>query len=90
MAVITTARRRAAGIAVLGAAPLALTVLAAAPASAHGSLSDPVSRVSACFAEGPEHPRSAACVAAVAAAAPRRCTTGTASTSPTRRASTGS
>lgn len=68
MAVITTARRRAAGIAVLGAAPLALTVLAAAPASAHGSLSDPVSRVSACFAEGPEHPRSAACVAAVAAA----------------------
>ncbi|MFD0025386.1 lytic polysaccharide monooxygenase [Streptomyces sp. NPDC058382] len=67
MAVITTARRRAAGIAVLGAAPLALTVLAAAPAAAHGSLSDPVSRVSACFAEGPESPKSAACVAAVEA-----------------------
>ncbi|MFF1921081.1 lytic polysaccharide monooxygenase [Streptomyces sp. NPDC058221] len=68
MAVITTARRRAtAGIAVLGAAPLALTVLTAAPASAHGSLSDPVSRVSACFAEGPESPTSAACAAAVAA-----------------------
>lgn len=68
MAAITTpARRRTAGIAALAAAPLALTVLAAAPASAHGSLSDPVSRVSACFAEGPENPRSAACVAAVAA-----------------------
>nr|WSW70092.1 lytic polysaccharide monooxygenase [Streptomyces sp. NBC_00995] len=67
MTAITPARRRAAAVAALGATPLALTVLAAAPASAHGSLTDPVSRVSACFAEGPEHPRSAACVAAVAA-----------------------
>ncbi|MFG3139476.1 lytic polysaccharide monooxygenase [Streptomyces sp. NPDC048211] len=67
MPAITTARRRAAAVAALGATPLALTVLAAVPASAHGSLTDPVSRVSACFAEGPEHPRSAACVAAVAA-----------------------
>lgn len=67
MAVITPARRRFAALAPLGALPLALTALAAAPASAHGSLTDPVSRVSACFAEGPEHPRSAACVAAVAA-----------------------
>ncbi|MER5554273.1 lytic polysaccharide monooxygenase [Streptomyces sp. NPDC002793] len=68
MAVITTARRRlAATAAVLGAAPLALAGLSAAPAAAHGSLSDPVSRVSACFAEGPENPRSAACKAAVAA-----------------------
>ncbi|MFD5876583.1 lytic polysaccharide monooxygenase [Streptomyces sp. NPDC060322] len=68
MAVITTARRRVAGsIVALGVAPLALTGLAAAPAAAHGSLSDPVSRVSACFAEGPENPRSAACKAAVAA-----------------------
>ncbi|MEU1469680.1 lytic polysaccharide monooxygenase [Streptomyces sp. NPDC005761] len=67
MPVITPARRRAAAVAALGATPLALTVLAAAPAAAHGSLTDPVSRVSACFAEGPEHPRSAACVAAVAA-----------------------
>ncbi|MFJ8887300.1 lytic polysaccharide monooxygenase [Streptomyces sp. NPDC102402] len=67
MAVITTARRRVAGsIVALGVAPLALTGLAAAPAAAHGSLSDPVSRVSACFAEGPENPRSAACKAAVA------------------------
>ncbi|MBM7442125.1 lytic polysaccharide monooxygenase [Streptomyces sp. HB132] len=68
MAVIATTRRRlAGGIVALGVAPLALTGLAAVPAAAHGSLSDPVSRVSACFAEGPESPRSAACKAAVAA-----------------------
>ncbi|MGF1344356.1 lytic polysaccharide monooxygenase auxiliary activity family 9 protein [Streptomyces flavovirens] len=68
MAVITTARRRlASGVVALGVVPLALTGLSAAPAAAHGSLSDPVSRVSACFAEGPESPRSAACQAAVAA-----------------------
>ncbi|WP_129309937.1 lytic polysaccharide monooxygenase [Streptomyces sp. L2] len=61
------ARRKAAAVAVAGVAPLALTVLAAAPAAAHGSMGDPVSRVSQCYAEGPEHPRSAACEAAVAA-----------------------
>ncbi|MFE4953957.1 lytic polysaccharide monooxygenase [Streptomyces sp. NPDC056653] len=66
MTVIRTARRKAAAIVALGVAPLALTGLSAAPAAAHGSLTDPVSRVSACFAEGPEHPKSAACVAAVA------------------------
>jgi chitin-binding protein len=62
-----TVRRKAAGIVVLGLAPLALTGLAAAPAAAHGSMTDPVSRVAACYAEGPENPRSAACKAAVAA-----------------------
>ncbi|MFJ8751264.1 lytic polysaccharide monooxygenase [Streptomyces sp. NPDC102441] len=68
MAVITTARRGLAGTVVaLGVAPLALTGLSATPAAAHGSLSDPVSRVSACFAEGPENPQSGACQAAVAA-----------------------
>ncbi|MFD3488069.1 lytic polysaccharide monooxygenase [Streptomyces sp. NPDC058665] len=61
-----TARRRTAGIVVLGVAPLALVGLAAGPAGAHGSMTDPVSRVSACFAEGPENPQSAACKAAVA------------------------
>lgn len=61
------ARRKAASLAALGLAPLALTALAAAPASAHGSMGDPVSRVSQCYAEGPENPRSAACKAAVAA-----------------------
>lgn len=61
------ARRTAAAVAVLGLPPLALTALAAAPASAHGSMGDPVSRVSQCYAEGPESPKSAACKAAVAA-----------------------
>jgi chitin-binding protein len=58
------ARRKAAAV---GLAPLALTALAAGPASAHGSMGDPVSRVSQCYAEGPESPTSAACEAAVAA-----------------------
>ncbi|MCT9009875.1 lytic polysaccharide monooxygenase auxiliary activity family 9 protein [Streptomyces sp. NPDC054766] len=62
-----SARRKAAGVAVLGIASLALSTLAAAPASAHGSMGDPVSRVSQCYAEGPENPRSDACKAAVAA-----------------------
>ncbi|MFI1538982.1 lytic polysaccharide monooxygenase [Streptomyces anandii] len=61
------ARRTAVTLAALGLAPLALTALAAAPASAHGSMGDPVSRVAQCYAEGPENPRSAACRAAVAA-----------------------
>ncbi|WNZ12734.1 lytic polysaccharide monooxygenase [Streptomyces sp. 11x1] len=50
-----------------GVAPLALTLCAAGPAAAHGSLGDPVSRVAQCYAEGPESPRSAACRAAVTA-----------------------
>ncbi|PKV84884.1 lytic polysaccharide monooxygenase [Streptomyces sp. TLI_146] len=62
-----TARRKAATVASLAMGPLALTGLAAGPAAAHGSMTDPVSRVSACYAEGPESPRSAACKAAVAA-----------------------
>lgn len=60
-------RRKAVRISLLGLAPLTLTALAVGPAGAHGSMTDPVSRVSACFAEGPEHPRSAACKAMVAA-----------------------
>ncbi|MFF2251864.1 lytic polysaccharide monooxygenase [Streptomyces sp. NPDC058142] len=62
-----TVRRKAAAFAVAGAVPFALTALAAVPASAHGSMTDPVSRVSACYAEGPESPQTAACKAAVAA-----------------------
>ncbi|MGR4884482.1 lytic polysaccharide monooxygenase [Streptomyces sp. LARHCF249] len=54
-------------IAAAGLAPLAVAAYAAAPAVAHGSMTDPVSRVAACYAEGPESPRSAACKAAVAA-----------------------
>ncbi|MFD0070581.1 lytic polysaccharide monooxygenase [Streptomyces sp. NPDC127574] len=62
-----SARRKAAAVAAVGIAPLALSALAAAPASAHGTMGDPVSRVSQCYAEGPESPKSAACKAAVAA-----------------------
>ncbi|QES40749.1 chitin-binding protein [Streptomyces venezuelae] len=62
-----SARRKVARLAAVGVAPLALTALSVAPAAAHGSMTDPVSRVSACFQEGPESPRSAACKAAVAA-----------------------
>ncbi|GGW35775.1 lytic polysaccharide monooxygenase auxiliary activity family 9 protein [Streptomyces xantholiticus] len=62
-----TARRKVTMVAALGLAPLALAGLSAAPASAHGSMTDPVSRISACFAEGPESPDSAACKALVAA-----------------------
>ncbi|WP_030778982.1 lytic polysaccharide monooxygenase auxiliary activity family 9 protein [Streptomyces sp. NRRL S-920] len=61
------ARRKAVAIAAAGVAPLALTALSVTPAAAHGSMTDPVSRVSACFQEGPEAPKSAACKAAVAA-----------------------
>ncbi|MFH9014263.1 lytic polysaccharide monooxygenase [Streptomyces sp. NPDC017943] len=62
-----SARRKAAAVAALGGLPLALTALSTAPAAAHGSMGDPVSRVAQCFAEGPESPKSAACKAAVAA-----------------------
>ncbi|MFD9303594.1 lytic polysaccharide monooxygenase [Streptomyces sp. NPDC060048] len=62
-----SARRTAARIAAAGLAPLAVAAYAAAPAAAHGSMTDPVSRVAACYAEGPEAPKSAACKAAVSA-----------------------
>lgn len=62
-----TVRRKAAVFALIGVAPLALTALTASPAVAHGSMTDPVSRISACYAEGPESPDSAACKAMVAA-----------------------
>ncbi|MEV7193196.1 lytic polysaccharide monooxygenase [Streptomyces sp. NPDC093510] len=62
-----TRLRKVSAIAAVGVAPLALTALSVAPAAAHGSMTDPVSRVSACFQEGPESPKSAACKAAVAA-----------------------
>ncbi|WP_435059592.1 lytic polysaccharide monooxygenase auxiliary activity family 9 protein [Streptomyces sp. bgisy060] len=60
-----TSRRTAA--AVTATAVLGLSGLVVEPAFAHGSMTDPVSRVAACYAEGPEAPRSAACKAAVAA-----------------------
>lgn len=59
--------RRTAAVVAAGLAPLALTALTASPASAHGTMGDPVSRVAQCYAEGAESPKSAACRAAVAA-----------------------
>lgn len=47
--------------AVFTAVPVAVTGLATAPASAHGTLGNPVSRIAACFEEGPENPRSEVC-----------------------------
>ncbi|MEU3406308.1 lytic polysaccharide monooxygenase [Streptomyces sp. NPDC006670] len=64
-------RRTAARVAAAGLAPLAVAAYAAVPAAAHGSMTDPVSRVAACYAEGPEAPKSAACKAAVAASGPQ-------------------
>jgi chitin-binding protein len=57
----------ASAAAVLTVTSAALLGLPARPASAHGTLSDPPSRVYVCKNEGPENPRSAACRAAVAA-----------------------
>jgi chitin-binding protein len=56
-----SARRKAAAIGAAGAAAFAAGALTAVPASAHGALDTPVSRISACFAEGPEHPVSQVC-----------------------------
>ncbi|MFF7332081.1 lytic polysaccharide monooxygenase [Streptomyces sp. NPDC008150] len=61
------ARRSVAAFVAVCLAPLAATALTASPASAHGTMGDPVSRVFQCYAENPESPASAACRAAVAA-----------------------
>ncbi|MFC8455109.1 lytic polysaccharide monooxygenase [Kitasatospora sp. NPDC057223] len=42
------------------------TALGTGTAAAHGSLQNPLSRIEGCYLEGPEHPVSAACKAAVA------------------------
>ncbi|WP_405496539.1 lytic polysaccharide monooxygenase [Streptomyces sp. NBC_00096] len=62
-----SARRSAVRTATLTLVPLGIAAYAALPAAAHGSMTDPVSRVAACYAEGPENPSSAACKAAIAA-----------------------
>ncbi|WP_055601558.1 lytic polysaccharide monooxygenase auxiliary activity family 9 protein [Streptomyces aureus] len=53
-------RRTAAGVAALSAAA-ALVTLTPTTASAHGAVFNPVSRVAACYAEGPETPKSQVC-----------------------------
>ncbi|MFF0556693.1 lytic polysaccharide monooxygenase [Streptomyces sp. NPDC004266] len=54
-----SSRRTVTGAAALSAA--ALVSLTPATASAHGAVFNPVSRVAACYAEGPETPRSQVC-----------------------------
>jgi predicted carbohydrate-binding protein with CBM5 and CBM33 domain len=62
-------RKRVAAAAVAVPAATMVTVLAnSAPAAAHGTMSDPPSRVYVCKNEGPESPDSEACRAAVAVA----------------------
>ncbi len=64
---MTFRRRAALVIAALTAAPVLFVVLPSSPATAHGTMSNPASRVYNCWREGPESPDSAACAAAVAA-----------------------
>ena len=54
--------RLARSAAVLVAAPIAIAGLTATPANAHGTLGDPISRIAACYQEGPENPQSEMCV----------------------------
>ncbi|SHL77008.1 lytic polysaccharide monooxygenase auxiliary activity family 9 protein [Actinacidiphila paucisporea] len=54
-------RRKAAALGAVGATALVVAGLTPGTASAHGALSTPVSRISACYAEGPENPRSQVC-----------------------------
>ncbi|MFI6049581.1 lytic polysaccharide monooxygenase [Streptomyces violascens] len=56
-----SARRTAASLGVLGVSSLTLLTLTSTPASAHGAMFNPVSRIAACYAEGPEHPVSQVC-----------------------------
>ncbi|WUH94184.1 lytic polysaccharide monooxygenase [Streptomyces sp. NBC_00433] len=54
-------RRKAAALGAVGATALVVAGLTPGSASAHGALSTPVSRISACYAEGPENPKSQVC-----------------------------
>lgn len=59
---ITTSRsRRAAATALTATAAAAVVSLTPTAASAHGAVFNPVSRVAACYAEGPETPKSQVC-----------------------------
>ncbi|GJF30193.1 chitin-binding protein [Kitasatospora sp. NE20-6] len=60
-------RRRRVTVLAGAFAGLALSgTLGTGTAAAHGSMQNPLSRVSGCYLEGPENPRSAACAAAIA------------------------
>ncbi|KJS57996.1 lytic polysaccharide monooxygenase auxiliary activity family 9 protein [Streptomyces rubellomurinus] len=54
-------KRTALSVGVVGAAALSVALTTAGTASAHGTMTNPVSRIAACYAEGPEHPVSQVC-----------------------------
>lgn len=58
--------RSAMAATVLGGLVILLSTLLSGVANAHGSMQSPISRIYGCYLEGPEHPTSAACKAAVA------------------------
>ncbi|MEE1785461.1 lytic polysaccharide monooxygenase [Streptomyces sp. SP17BM10] len=60
-------KRSALSVGAVAAAVLAAAAATAGTASAHGTMTGPVSRVAACYAEGPEHPVSQVCKDLVAA-----------------------
>ncbi|MEU9041385.1 MULTISPECIES: lytic polysaccharide monooxygenase [unclassified Kitasatospora] len=64
---VINSRRKKALAAACGTLPLMVVAMTSGVAQAHGSMQNPVSRVYTCYQEGPEHPKSDACQAAVAA-----------------------
>ncbi|MGW2252473.1 lytic polysaccharide monooxygenase auxiliary activity family 9 protein [Kitasatospora sp. NPDC001660] len=60
-------KRSALSVGAVGAAVLAMAAATTGTAGAHGTMTGPVSRVAACYAEGPEHPVSQVCKDLVAA-----------------------
>ena len=60
-------KRSALSVGVVGAGVLAVAATTAGTAAAHGTMTGPVSRIAACYAEGPEHPVSQVCKDLVAA-----------------------
>ncbi|MFI6155334.1 lytic polysaccharide monooxygenase [Kitasatospora sp. NPDC051170] len=54
-------KRNALSVGVVGAACLAVALTTAGSASAHGTMTNPPSRIASCYAEGPEHPVSQVC-----------------------------
>jgi chitin-binding protein len=61
-----TARRRVTTVAGVLSGLVLSGTLGSGTAAAHGSMQNPLSRVEGCYLEGPEHPKSAACTAAIA------------------------
>ncbi|MFF2353634.1 lytic polysaccharide monooxygenase [Kitasatospora sp. NPDC058115] len=59
-------KRTAMSVGVVGAAFLSVSAVGIGTAAAHGTVTNPVSRVAACYAEGPETPKSQICKDVVA------------------------